>query len=30
MKKLIAKIVLFFLYRGFKVVYKIDDKVRMK
>ncbi len=28
MKKLIAKIVLFFLYRGFKVVYKIDDKVK--
>ena len=28
MKKLIAKIVLFFLYRGFKVVYKIDEKVK--
>ena len=28
MKKLIAKIVLFFLYRGFKVVYKIEPKVK--
>lgn len=28
MKKIIANIVLFFLYRGFKVIYKIDDKVK--
>ena len=28
MKKLIARIVLFFLYRGFKVVYKIEHKVK--
>ena len=28
MKKIIAKIVLFFLYRGFKVIYKIEPKVK--
>ena len=28
MKKIISNIVLFFLYRGFKIVYKIEPRVK--